>query len=215
MRITAIQPQRRHAERVNLHVDGAFRLALAAETVLAAGLRVGDEVDDARLAALEERDQGWKAREAALSLLSVRARSIAELDRRLREKGFDAELVESTLARLREHGMLDDAAFAESFVRDRVRLKPRGRRSMQQELRRKGVDPALAGDAISEVMEGESTSELELARRAAARWRPRAGEDPQSARRRLFGFLARRGFGGDVSRTVLAEKLEPGGTENS
>jgi regulatory protein len=207
VRITAIEPQKRHPERVNLHVDGAFRLALAAEIVMGEGLRRGDELTEERLAALEARDQGWKARESAMTLLAFRPRSVAELLRRLREKGYADEVAQATVTRLQELGMVNDASFAESFVRDRVRLKPHGARRLQQELRRRGVDPALAGDAIGGVLEREDTSEVELARRAAAKWKPRAGEDPQAAKRRLYGFLARRGFTGDALREVIAERL--------
>lgn len=209
MRITAIEPQRRRSERLNLHVDGVFRLALAAEVVLAEGLRAGDEVDEARLAALEARDQAWKARQAAMNLLSVRARSTAELRRRLSEKGYAEDLVESTLEWLARRGMLDDAAFAESFVRDRVRLRPHGKRRLQQELRRRGVDPSVSLAAIDDVLETEDASESDLALRAAAKWKPRPGEDPQAARRRLYGFLARRGFGSDAILAALAARLHP------
>ncbi|HYW07519.1 MAG TPA: hypothetical protein VE913_11210, partial [Longimicrobium sp.] len=92
MKITAIEPQKNHAERVNLHVDGEFRLALAAELVLAEGLRVGDPLSDVRILELEERDQGWKAREAALNLLAFRPRTATELRRRLKEKGYTPEV---------------------------------------------------------------------------------------------------------------------------
>lgn len=206
MRITAIEPQRLHPERVNVHVDGAFRLGLAAELVLTERLRVGDEVDDARLAELEARDQTWKARDAALSLLSYRARSSVELKRRLKRKGFDDTIAADTVERLDEIGVVDDAAFAESFVRDRMRFKPRSSRRLAGELRAKGVDQETARAAIAEVMEREETSELDLARAAAARWRPRAGEEPTRARARLHAFLARRGFGGEAIRAVIREK---------
>jgi regulatory protein len=211
MKITAIVPQQFHPERVNVFVDGAFRLGLAAEPVLAEPLRVGDEVDDACLAALEAKDGGWKARDAALSLLSHRARSAAELTRRLRRKGYGDEVAEETVGRLGELGMVDDAAFAESFVRDRVRLRPQGKRRMASELRARGVDAETASAAIGEVMAREDATELDLARAAAARWKPRPGEDPARARRRLHAFLARRGFGGDAVRAVLSEKLGGGG----
>jgi len=210
MRITAIEPQRLHPERVNVHVDGAFRLGLSAELVLGERLRVGDEVDDARLAELEARDQAWKAREAALSLLSYRARSAAELKRRLERKGFDDATSASTVERLDAMGMVDDAAFAESFVRDRVRLRPHGVRRLGQELRAKGVDDETARAAIAEVMEREGATELDLARTAARRWKPRAGEEPKKARARLHAYLARRGFGGETIRTIAAEVLPRG-----
>jgi regulatory protein len=207
MKITSIEPQRLHPERVNVHVDGMVRLELSAELVLAEPLRVGDEVDEARLAELDAKDQPWKARDAALSLLSYRARTAVELKRRLKRKGFDDDVAASTVERLDRLGVVDDAAFAESFVRDRVRLKPRGPRRLAGELRAKGVDEDTARAAIAEVMEREEATELDLAHAAAARWKPRAGEDPARARIRLQGFLARRGFGDDAVRAVVGEKL--------
>jgi len=207
MKITAIQPQRLHPERVDVHVDGVLRLGLSAELVLAEPLRVGDEVDEARLAELEAKDQAWKARDAALSLLSYRARTAVELKRRLKRKGFDEEVSAATVERLDRLGVVDDAAFAESFVRDRVRLRPHGVRRLGQELRAKGVDEEVARAAIAEVMEREGATELDLARAAAARWKPRAGEEPPRARARLQAFLARRGFGDDAIEAVVREKL--------
>ena len=207
MKITSIQPQKLRADRVNVHVDGEFRLALAAEMAISEHLHMGDEIDEARLEVLEAKDRGWKARDAALSLLSHRARSATELKQRLKRKGFEPEMAESTVERMEALGMVDDASFAESFVRDRVRLRPHGRRRLAQELRAKGVDEETARAAIDEVMEREDASEMGLARAAAARWKPRPGEEPERARRRLHAFLARRGFGGDVVREVVRERL--------
>ena len=207
MRITALPPQKHDPDRVSVFVDGAFRMGLSAEVALAAGLRVGDRVDDARLAELERRDLSWQAREAALRLLAVRPRSAAELARRLRMKGYAPEIGEEVIGRLRELGMIDDAAFAGTLVRDRVRLRPQGARRLASELRQKGVDDETARAAIRQTMEGESTSERELARRAAEKWHPRADEEPARARRRLHGFLARRGFDGETIRDVVDERL--------
>jgi regulatory protein len=67
------------------------------------------------------------------------------------------------------------------------------------------VDPETAHEAIGEVMEHEETSELELAREAMRKWARRPGEDPRKAKQRLYGFLARRGFGGDTLRQILDE----------
>ncbi|HEX6368732.1 MAG TPA: regulatory protein RecX [Longimicrobium sp.] len=205
MKITALPPQKHDPDRLSVFVDGEFRMGLSAEVALAASLCVGQTVDEARLLELERRDRGWQAREAALRLLSVRPRSAAELARRLRMKGYEPEIGEEVIARLRDLGMIDDAAFAGTLVRDRVRLKPQGARRLANELRAKGVDDETARTAIRETMEGEDTGERELARRAAEKWRPRAGEEPARARRRLHGYLARRGFDADVIREVLDE----------
>jgi regulatory protein len=207
MQITAIEPQKRHPERVNVHVDGSFRLALAAEIAYGAALRAGDAITEERLGELERQDQRWKAREAALVLLSFRPRTRSELRGRLLRKDFPEEVAEETVAALVEKGLVSDDSFAEVFVRDRTRLRPKGKRRLVQELRAKGVDAETAHAAVEEVWEREEVSELDLAREAAAKWSPRAGEEPLRARRRLFGFLQRRGFSGDAIRQVMDEVL--------
>ena len=213
MKITAIEPQKHHPDRVNVHVDGAFRLALGADVAWGAHLHVGDEVTEEQLAELERQDRLWKAREAALVLLSFRPRSAQELRRRLREKEFPEEVVEECLGGLEGIGMVDDSAFAATFVRDRVRFKPRGVRRLAQELRTKGVDAETAHEAIREVFEDAEVSETELAREAAAKWSRRPGEDRNRARQRFYAFLARRGFGGDAIRAVMDETFGEGGED--
>lgn len=213
MKITAITPQKNNPERVNMHVDGEFRLALGADVAWGAHLHAGDEVTEAQLADLERQDRLWKAREAALVLLSFRPRSAQELRRRLREKEFPEEVVEECLGGLEGMGLVDDAAFAATFVRDRVRFKPRGVRRLAQELRTKGVDAETAHEAIRGVFEDAEVSETELAREAAAKWSRKPGEDRNRARNRFYGFLARRGFGGDAIREVMDETFGAGGDD--
>ena len=216
MRITAIQPHRRSKERVHLHVDGEPRCELAAELVLRAGLRTGDAIDDDALAELERADAQWRARDAALSLLAVRPRAREELRRRLLRKQFEPAAVQRCLDALDREGLLDDAAYAHAHVRDRMRFKPRGSRVLRQELRAKGVAPEVAGAAIDDVLATEHTSEAELALESARVWvrrsARRAGRldcDVTVERRRLYGFLVRRGFAADAIRAAMDEVLPP------
>ena len=207
MNVTAIHPRKRQPELLDVFVDDSLRTTLHREIVLRAGLHVGDPVDEEGIVELEREDLLWRARDSALTLLSFRARTVTELARRLQEKQFPAEVVNACVEELVEKGLVDDSSFAEAFVRDRVRLRPRGPRRLIQELRAKGVDPETASDVIDGVLRDHETSELELAREAAARWPRRPGEDTLRARRRLAGFLTRRGFSSDVVRGVLDETL--------
>lgn len=220
VRITAIQPQRRHPDRVNLFLDGEFCCGLAAEIVLAEGLRVGGELSRSQLDSLLERDLRWKARDAALNLLSYRQRTAAELRSRLLRKEFPEPIVESCVNDLVERGFVDDAEFARAFVRDRIRGRPRGARRLVQELRAKGVDPETARLSVEETMRESGASELELARELARKWERTSGmrreaqggwedrELREKFRRRLYGYLSRRGFPADVVRTVIDELFD-------
>lgn len=201
------------SQRVQVVLKDGRSWTLAEELVLDAGLHAGDSVDPAALVDLERRDEPYRARDAALNLLSYRARSTAELRRRLLRKGFEAAVVDRCLEDMRGHGYLDDAAFAEAFVRDRLRMRPRGRRRLVAELRGKGVDPDTAAAAVDRALqEADATEEqlsLEAARAWAARNRARldrAARDADartSARQSLYAYLARRGFRPDTVQAAL------------
>jgi len=197
-------------DRLEIVMDDGRKIALPAELVIRLGMAAGDELSEEQLVRLEEKDLSWRAREAALNLLSYRARSRAELEQRLQRKGFPSELVDRCLTELESRGFVDDAAFTMSFVRDRIRGKPKGGRRIAQELRARGIDQDAAGPVIDEVMLAEDVTELDLTRAAADRWRARPGEEPLRARRRLYGFLMRRGFSAEAVRTVLEERTGSG-----
>lgn len=218
MKLTRIEP-RANGHRFRLYVDGSetASVEIAADLLLRSGLARGDRVTPARIEALREEDAEYRAREAALSLLSHRARARLELRRRLERKDFSTPVIDRVMAWLDERDYVDDEAFAEAFVRDRLRLRPRGRIGLIQELRRKGVADGVAEAVIARVMAAESVDERDLAREAAEAWarknrptlRKAAGsrDGHSRARRRLYGHLARRGFAGDAVRDAIAAVL--------
>ena len=209
MEITRIQTVGR--DRARLYLDGEEepRTELALDLVVCHGLAPGDTLTGERLRALVREDEAYRARSAALNLLAHRARS---------RKEFPEPVIEETLAWLEERGYVDDRAFAESFVRDRLRLRPRGRFALARELGRKGVDREVAEAAIAAVMEAEGVEEAALARDAADAWARknrsalrkagRSKEGRLKARRRLYGHLARRGFPPDAVRLAIASVLD-------
>jgi regulatory protein len=211
-RVVSIERSGRSGRRARIELDDGSRLEVAAHAAEAEGLGAGDPVDEALRARLLDRDLRWRTREAALGLLDVRARSREELARRLSAKTFPRAIVEACLADLEASGFIDDAAFARMLVRDRLRLNPRSPGRLRQELRARGVAAEVAGAAVESVFEDERVTVSELAREAALGWLRRQppaladalGGEPftkahERARRRLHGYLARRGFQGSLA----------------
>jgi len=193
--------------RVLVYLDGrpAFRLA----AVEAARLRPGQVLTEEEIRQLLERDLQEQAHEAALRFLSYRPRSEREVADHLRRKGFDARTVEAELERLRRVGLVDDRAFARFWVENRTAFRPRSRRALQAELRRKGIPPAIVQEVLQETSPDERALALRLARERARRLQ---GLDPLAFRRRLAGYLLRRGFDGELVMEVLrALEQERGG----
>lgn len=143
-------------------------------------------------------------RSQALRLIKFRPRTEAELRQRLTRKGCRGEEIEAVLAEFRQKGLLDDAKFARLFVAQSVLSKPVGQRKLLFQLRTKGVAPELAEAAVSSGTQAEE--EVETARRlAAGRLARMKGLERAAAERRLFGFLSRRGFSGEVVYKVVRE----------
>ena len=234
MRVLRIQLAPRKKNQVLVHLEDAeptvptepiAPIELALDVMERSGIHVGDEITAKDLVQLQENDAKWRVRQAALHLLSYRPRAEQELRVRLRSQGFPHASVEWCLRVLEEQGLIDDHAFASAFVRSRIRLRPRGRFRLSQELRQKGVSAEVAEQAIEQAFSSEETSEQDLARAAARGWLARqgstlteslAGTDPskerERARRRLHAFLSRRGFGADVIRVGM-EEAESGARE--
>lgn len=172
---------------------------------------------------MSPRSESERARDAALRLLAVRARTVAELRRRLRRKDFASGTVEAVLDRLRGEDLLDDEAFARDWIRERIARKPRGRFALVQELAKRGIDRGRAGEAVDEVLASEGLDEAEIARRAAEEWVGRRSEGEIEAlrtgspearfgrvRRRLYSHLERRGFPRGLARRVV-DRFSGGG----
>ncbi|MEW5919222.1 MAG: regulatory protein RecX, partial [Gemmatimonadota bacterium] len=153
----------------------------------------------------------------ALRLLAVRARTTTELKQSLvRAKDRPAvEDVQWVITTLTERGYLDDARFADQFVRDRASGRGWAKHRLRQELRKRGLSQNRIEPALAQADEDAAIDDTRSAAAAAAKWRrTHAARDPQKDRQRLYGFLARRGFSPDVIRSamdaVLDEKGEDG-----
>lgn len=157
-----------------------------------------------------------EARDAALNLLSYRARSVAEMEGRLRKKGFDEPVVADVVARLLELGYLNDRDFARQFLDERLRRRPRGPFALVQEMQKRGVDRGLAEEVLADLMAERGIDEAGLARDTARRWLSRqssrvvrlleegeSSDDALKVRRRLYAHLERKGFRREVVRGVL------------
>lgn len=156
-----------------------------------------------------------KCRESALRLLEQRLHSRAELDRKLRERGYPTPVRTVILADLERVGLVDDQQFAEAFIRQKLgSSRPVGRQRILLDLRRRGVPAELAENTYAEIAaeDGDDDSELERARAAAERkWASlvRSGREYQKARASLYRFLASRGFSGDIVRRILDDLSSP------
>jgi regulatory protein len=151
-----------------------------------------------------------KAMDTALSYLETRMRSRKEVTDRLRRGQFEPDVIEKVLERLSELKLIDDAEFAGRWVASRAKPESSrsiGKKRLQNELIAKGISKEQVENAVERITDDD---ELALALKAAekkARNRPADRDELFAQRRKLAGFLQRRGFNWDICKKVIDRLL--------
>ncbi|MDI7246873.1 MAG: regulatory protein RecX [Bacillota bacterium] len=164
-------------------------------------------------------DLGRRARSYALRLLEMQDRTAKELEGKLRGKGFPEDIIIGVLAEMRSYGYLDDEKLAARVADDGAESRGLGPLRIRVELARRGVAREIIEDAVSRAFGGDKENEVALGLAQAWVGRRRLAHDADvdadadvgaadaDTRRRLYGFLARRGFSSDVIGRVLDKVL--------
>jgi len=139
------------------------------------------------------------ARTAAIRLLSRRDYTVAELVRKLTDRGHARDDIDAALAHLQANGSVDDRRVGAAHVRAASAGKGRGIHRITRELEARGIGRELARELLADLSQDD---ELESVRRVLARLRVQLPL-PAEERRRVFARLLRRGFGADAIRRAL------------
>lgn len=194
--VRELRRSRRGKGRIDVVLAGGKVLQLAPP--LAAGLRVGQTLSAPQLEALQAEDQVEVAHARALRLIARRPRSEREVRDDMRRRRLPEPAQAAVLRRLAQAGLLDDAAFAATWVENRQAFRPRSAAGLRAELRRKGIErrdieAALGGH-------DEDSAARAALQRAARRWPVESWDE---FRRRATGYLTRRGFEYEIVTRVV------------
>ncbi len=232
--ITALKADPLDPNKVHLFIDGKHAMSVSLDVAAAEMLSVGQPCPPERLERLHTAEELNKVYESAIRFLSYRPRSAREVEMRLRKKGYAPEQIAAVMQRLQQRGYVDDREFARFWVDNRMAFSPRGPRLLKSELRQKGVSAEVVDEIMAEHTEAQAEA-VQQAEEVADAWGDAALEDEpvpgtdlaaalilarkrarsystldaQTARRRLSGFLARRGYNYDTIDSVIRRILTP------
>lgn len=199
MRIESLQ--RRRGQQFCMVLDDGRELLLDKQTVEESIWQEGSDISEEELEALELASQIRRAREYALYLLSLRDYSEVELRRKLREKGYTAQSVE-TAARMAELGLVNDEVYARRLARDCRLRKLYARRRTVQELCARGIAREIAEIAVDEVDEAENLTDLQQALALLEKKRYNTFNTDKT-RQRGIALLQRYGYDSSVVREAF------------
>lgn len=200
MVITAIKQQVKRPDRYSIFIDGAFAFGLSEQGLLSSGLASGQELDSARLEALKTLAGTDKMYGNALRYVAMRPRSVWEVQTYLQRKEAAEEQITQLVDRLKAVNLLDDRAFADSWVTSRRILKPSSKRKLRVELQQKHVPSSIIDTVLHEDETDDRTTLREVVAKKHSRYPDRA---------KFMQYLARQGYSYDDIKSVLDELPDP------
>ena len=144
----------------------------------------------------------------ALNLLSARPYAVRALHRKLIQKEYSAADADEAIRRLVDNGLLDDEKYAEQYARSKILSTGASKRRLTQDLYRRGIKGDVATTAIANVIADEEIDTAVVIESVARKKLAQLGDlEPLVLRRRLFGFLARRGYDVDEIKSVVGRLI--------
>lgn len=213
--ITSVELQKRQKHRYNVYVDEQFAFAVHEDVLMKHRLFKGQRIDAALLEEVLRDEERQDAYVRAIRWLGARQRTEKEVRLYLKRREYDDDVVEHCVSRLAAQRYIDDERFSHALAEERLRLQGKGKQWIKQELLQKGVDKGTVQEAVGSIdSEAETEAAIALARK---RWRTLSRDsDRQAARRKLYGYLARRGYSASAVRAAVnAAAADDGETEET
>lgn len=185
--------------------EGPIELLISEEVLFRRSLLAGSQIDGRELAELLAEDDLVKAKDIALRYLDYKMRTVREMEQKLKESGFSAQVIDATIASIQTYGFLDDPGYAKLYSKERIRQ--RGSRIIEQELAQKGIDKEVAQELLSDMKDAEYEAALLACRKKVQSFQNR-GLEPQQIKDKVYRFLISRGYEYDLIKRVYNVTLD-------
>lgn len=148
--ITCIEPQKKDKTRCNVYVDGRFYCGIKLEVAIKFHLKAGMPIERARLDEIQLETEKSQALDKAMTHLSASMKTKKQMRDFLAKKGYTDGVTDYVLERLEYHGLVDDAAYCRAYVQS---VKGKGKRALENDLRRRGIESKVIESVLGEVTE--------------------------------------------------------------
>lgn len=201
--ITKITTSKSGKDRYNIFLDGTFAFSVDESVLAKYELRKGKEIDELDIAEIHYEDDIRKAYNEALRFLGKRMRTEGEVRKFLKEKNVDEPIVQEVIHRLYEYKFLNDKEYAYAYVRTQINTTDKGVKLIKRELLEKGIDDALAEEAL---MQFSKEEQIEKAAQLTVKFMNKNHKDSQFIlKQKAEQLLLRKGYPSDIIREVMKE----------
>jgi len=199
--ITAINLQKKNQNRLNIFIENEF--AFGVSRFVGRSLKIGQTLTSDQIQEFLDADDREKAYQRALRYISYKPRTRFEVEKKLKESDFRVSTISSVIEELQEKNYLNDIKFAVEWVQIRSISKPRSKKQLSYELKKKGISEEGILEAIK-----YAPADFESALKLSSKYLNRFQHLPEiEFRKKMFGVLARRAYPYEIINKVIEKNL--------
>ena len=150
-KITKIEYQKKNKERFNIYIDDEYGFSVDISILIKYSLKKGMELDDALIYDILSSEEKISVYNYGISVLSRYAKSECELRLKMKNKGFEPQLIDNAISTLKERKYLDDERYCEMFINDKINISKHGVRKIKEALYYKGIDKEIIEEKIKNI----------------------------------------------------------------
>jgi regulatory protein len=205
-KITKIEYQKNNKDRVNIYLDDSFEIGIDLNIMIKYGLCKNMILDDDFISEILFFENKAKAYNYAVSLLSRAAKSEKQVIQKMVEKGYDQELIEITVKKLKVNKFIDDSDYCERFIHDKINFSKYGKLKIKEALCSKGIDRRIIDEKLSVITdEDELGKAFELSQK---KLKTLSNIDPLKRKVKLYNYLISKGFDYDTVNKAVSSVIK-------
>ena len=187
-KITRLEVQARHKDRVNLYIDDVFVTGLTLDTAVKNGLKIGKDVDEEFVVDMIFDSEKQSAFNKTANYMKSSIKTVKQIKEYLNKKGYDEAVINAVVEKLKEYKYLDDSQYVTAFVN--TNKSKYGVRKLREKLKQKGV----ADENLSVLDDYEE--DVDALKKVAEKYMSHKEKTPENYNK-LYRFLAMRGYNFD------------------
>lgn len=199
MVISSIEKSKKNKDNMLVYVDGEYAFSISEEDYLTLNLYEKKEITNEEIDYIKNTINLSRAKSTAVKYLSMKVRSELEVRAKLENDGFSRDVIDSAVNELKAIGYINDHMYAQKYIFDRSKLKPKAKKLLRYELEKKGISSDIIDEALDDFIMDESVLAESLVKKKFGKY----DMSEEKTIRKIYSFLQHRGFGYGLIQDVV------------
>lgn len=201
-KITKIEYQKKNKDRVNIYLDEEYAFAVDINILIKYSLKKDMLLDDELLDDILKSEEKISVYNYGIYILSKSAKCESELRLKMKNKGFEPQLIDNVINKLKEQKYLDDERYCEMFINDKINISKYGMRKIKEMLYFKGIDKEIIEEKLKDISREDEEERAYLL--AVKKNNTIKEEDARKKYAKLSNYLLGKGFEYDIVKRIVS-----------